>query len=343
MTHQTLSNLLVLFMLFIGNARFLIARHTKKDSLSILPFAGLFVAVINVLVFALTIENCVILILAFFSSVWNVRAVLRMLSEVIIDQYEIKLKLICSINAILSAVCIAGVIYFRPMDFSRTKSPVSQETLLYSGTLQTGFSRISRPFVLTDVKVLHFEPQENTSHATVLFVPPSTATAELYTGFFQKLARSGFSVYAADFYTDSAGLGKRWTDSRIFKTCIAVKRKLSGTETDVQQEKLTLETEFWSLLSICISSKKDAVFLVTDDDPHNAMESVMRKSMGTVSGCFDLSYINDYPTKGFGPVENSYPLLGAVLGVQPDRSGYMSSHLGTGTASFINSQLAGSR
>lgn len=342
MTHQTLADLLVLFMLFIGNARFLLIKHVKKDSLSILPFAGLFVSIINIFVFTLTIENGAILILAFFSSVWNVRAVLRMLSEVIIDQYEIKLKLICSVNAILSVLCIAAAVYFRPMDFNRTKPPVSQQTVLYAGDLKTGFSPVSKPFVLASAKVLHFEPEGVPAKATVLFVPPQTAPAETYTGFFQKLARSGFSVYAADFYDNSVSLKKDTASSRILKNCLAIKRKLSGKGT--VQEKEPLETEFWSLLSICISSRKNSVFLVTDDDTAGAMESVMKKSMGTVSGCFDLAYIQDYPTKGFGPVENARPLLGAILGVQPDRSGYMSSHLGTVTASFINSQLtAGSR
>ncbi len=336
MTNRTLANLLVLFLLFAGNSRFLITRKSGRDSLSVLPFVSLLISVVDVFVFSLDIEIFLILILSFLSSIWNVRSFLRMLSDVIIDSYEIRLKLICTFNAILSVILFAAVIYFRPMDFSRTKFPIKQTNESYSGSLKSGFSKIESPFVLTDFKIMNFEPiaESKNARTIVLFVPPSAVDMEVYTGFFQRLARNGFSVYAGDFFENPVQNHRGFKGFRIFKNFFATKAKLQGAE----EKDVSLETEFFSLISICAPTADDSVFLVSDGDAGSEMSAVMAKCLGKIRGCFDLSYIDDYTTKGFGPVENSNPALGIFLGVKPDRSGYMSNHLGTVVTEFIRSQ-----
>ncbi len=98
MTNQTLSDLLVLALLFVGNSRFLFVHHSKKDTLSITPFVGFFVAIINAFVFNFTVENLIVLVFAFWTSFWNVRSVFRMLSDVILDREEFNVNNICRVN-----------------------------------------------------------------------------------------------------------------------------------------------------------------------------------------------------------------------------------------------------
>ena len=68
---------------------------------------------------------------------------------------------------------------------------------------------------------------------------------------------------------------------------------------------------------------------------------ICAQSNKAVAGFFDLAFIEDYATKGFGPVENSDPAVSYFLESITDRSGYLSSHLGTAVTDFISGQLAG--
>lgn len=343
MTNQTLADLLVLALLFIGNARFVFVNHSRKDSLSIAPFAGLFIAVVNIFVFTLSVENFFIFALAFLSAVWNVRSVLRMFSDVILDQYELKLILICSLNALFAALMIFAVIYFRPMNPKKNRLPVKQKTVLYSGSFQEGFSELKKPFTIPSAKLYNFEPETESpaGRKIVLFATPETADSEIYTSFFYKLAYNGFSVYSLDFYKEIDLASKKGTDLKWIRRFLAIKQKIFNPDKyeQIQKKSDSTSEKFWILLSLCNPTKKDTVFLVTDEDLSGSMQYVSQKSFVKIFGSFDLAYIDDYTTKGFGPVENTEPVLGAVLGVQPDRSGYMSNHLGTVLTDFINTQM----
>lgn len=343
MTNQTLADLLVLALLFIGNARFIFVNHSRKDSLSIAPFAGLFIAIVNIFVFTLSVENFLIFVLAFLSAIWNVRSVLRMFSDVILDSYELKLILICSLNAIFVALMIFVVIYFRPMNPEKNRLPVKQNTVLYSGSFQKGFSELKEPFTVPSIKLYNFEP-ETESHAgrkIVLFAPPETANSEIYKSFFCKLAYNGFSVYSLDFYKEINLASKKGADLKWIKRFSAIWQKIFNPDKyeQIQKNSDFINEKFWILLSLCKPTEKDTVFLVTDEDLSGAMQYISQKSFVKIFGSFDLAYMDDYTTKGFGPVENTEPVLGAVLGVQPDRSGYMSNHLGTVLTDFINTQM----
>ncbi len=343
MTNQTLADLLVLALLFIGNARFVFVKHSKKDSLSIAPFAGLFVAIVNIFVFTLSIENFLILILALFSSIWNVRSVLRMFSDVILDQYELKLIFICSLNALFSALMIFAVVYFRPMSPKKMRLPVRQKTVLYSGSFQKGFSEVQGDFVLPSAKLYSFEPEKESpaGRKIVLFAPPETASSEIYVPFFYKLAYNGFSVYSLDFYKGTELASKKGSELKWTSRFSAVRQKIFNASEykKFKNSSSLIDEKFWALLSLCNPDEKDTIFLVTDEDLSESMQRIIQRSFVKIFGSFDLSYIEDYTTKGFGPVENTDPVLGAVLGVQPDRSGYMSSHLGTVLTDFINTQM----
>ncbi|MGN0729505.1 hypothetical protein [Treponema sp.] len=343
MTNQVLADLLVLALLFIGNARFLFVNHSQKDTLSILPFAGLFVSVVNIFVFTLSFENFLIFILALFSSVWNVRSVLRMFSEVILDQYEIRLISICSVNALLAALMIFAVIYFRPMNPKKMRLPVKQTSALYSGNISEGFSEVNAPFVFPGFRLFSFGPEtENASgRKIILFASPETANSSLYNAFFCKLANNGFYVYAVDVLRNNCLSSETDVPLNFTRRFSALKRKIfnSAAYEEKQKKSSFAEDQFWILLSLCNPTEKDTVFLVTDEDLSGSMQSVIQKSLIKIFGCFDLAYIDGYRTKGAGPVENTDPFLASILGVQMDRSGYMSSHLGTVLSDFINTQM----
>ncbi len=344
MTKQTLADLLVLSILFIGNARFLLIKKSKKDSLSVVPFFALFFSLVNVFVFTLSFENFLISILAFWSSLWNIRAVYRAFTDSIFDRYGLRLSLICALNTILTVLLIVCTIYFRPMDIEKTKLPIRQETILYSGNFQEGYLKIEKPFSFTSLSLSVYSPKSSSQggRKIVLFVPPETTTPKTYAAFFQKLAFEGFYVYSAELYPElSFKFLKHPLKTRFFRHFIAIKNCFfNRVEYEKKIDTDALKETFWALLSLSSPHPQDTVFLVTEDDFFSFMPEVKQLSFGVVKGSYDLSYIEEYKTKGFGPLENTDPFLGVFMGVSPDLSGYMSSHLGAVLVDFIKSQEA---
>ena len=80
------------------------------------------------------------------------------------------------------------------------------------------------------------------------------------------------------------------------------------------------------------------VFLVTEEDTSGWMKSFAQNNP-RIKGTFDLCFVEDYSTKGFGPVENTDPVIALTLNEKMDRSGYISNHLAIEVEDFISSQF----
>lgn len=364
MSDSTLANFLILAMLLTGNARFMSVSRSKKDTLSILPFLAFLVSIANIFVFDLSFENLVLLIFSLWCSIWNVRAVLRLFSDLIIDQYDVKLKLICALNSLLTLALIAASIYFRPVNYKQIKLPISQKTTLYSGSLEKGFSKIKQPFALPSIKLYNLTPKfydsddQNKNRTIVLFVTPETTSPDVYSLFFQKLAHSGFSVYCVESYEQLSldsntltldlilqfvqNLPQKLTTLKWFNRFFAARQNFFD-RTEYEERIKTndrFKKKFEALITLCNATPDDTIFLVTEDDAAGFLSTFSKKSPKKIAGTFDLCFIDEYKTKGYGPVENTDPLTAFFLKVEPDRSGYMSNHLGTIVAEFIKSQSA---
>ena len=360
MSDGMLANFLILAMLLVGNARFLSASRSKKDTLAILPFLAFLLSIASVFAFDLSLENLVLLIFSLWCSIWNVRAILRLSSDLIIDRYDVKLKLICALNSLLTLALIAAAVYFLPMNYKKTKLPITQSTVLYSGNPQSGFVELKQPFVFPSVKLYSFEPKSlgNDNRTIVLFVTPETASSEIYSVFFQKLAHNGFCVYCVDVYeqlsfdddvlnTDTAlqfvrVLPRKIVALKWFTRFFAVRQNFFDRSEYEERIKANgcFEKKFDALLSLCDAKPSDRVFLLTEDDVSKALSTFSEKSPVKIAGTFDLCFIDEYETKGYGPVENTDPLSAFFLKTEPDRSGYMSNHLGAIVTEFIKSQSA---
>ena len=360
MSDSTLANFLILAMLFVGNARFLSVSRSKKDTLAILPFLAFLLSIANIFAFDLSVESLILLIFSLWCSIWNVRAALRLFSDLIIDQYDVKLKLICALNSVLTVALIAASIYFLPMNYKKPKLPVVQTTSLYFGGTQSGFTSLKQPFALPSVKLYNFEPEsrEDKNRTIVLFVTPETASPDVYSVFFQKLAHSGFSVYSAQVYErlsfDSdlvtldavlqfvQDLPQKLVTLKWFSRFFAIRQNFFDRSEYEKRVKANgrFEKNLAVLFSLCGAKEGDAIFLVTEDDVSGALAAFGKKYPVKITGTFDLCFIDEYETKGYGPVENTDPLSAFFLQVEPDRSGYMSNHLAVIVAEFIKSQSA---
>ena len=360
MSDSTLANFLILAILLVGNARFISVSRSKKDALAVLPFLAFVVSIANIFIFDLSLESLVLLLFSLWCSIWNVRAVLRLSSDLIIDRYDIKLKLICALNTLLTLALIAAAVYFLPMNYKSTKLPIVQNTVLYTGDTQSGFDKLEHPFELPSLKLYIFEPatRNDKNRTIVLFVIPDAASADVYMVFFQKLAHSGFSVYCAQMYEQLSFDSDSLTPKTALQFVQSLPEKLvtlkwfarffatrqNFFERDEYEKRIKANGHFDSqleaLLALCDAAAGDAVFLVTEDDVSGALATCSKKYHDKITGTFDLSFIDEYQTKGYGPVENTDPVSAFFLHTEPDRSGYMSNHLGSIVSEFIKNQLA---
>lgn len=346
MTNQIQAELLILALILLGSTRFLFVSHTRKDSLSVVPLIGLFISIVNIFVFGLSAREIIILVFALWATLWNFRAILRLLSDVVVDHYDLRLVIISTINAIACGFLIFFVFMFMPASPNAEKMGITETVKICGGNFEQGFSEIKEPFRLANAKIWNFESkvQNVPGRTIVIFVPPKTATVEIYRVFLQKLAKNGYSVYAGDFYLRDGKWFNKFLDmifARRFSFLLTYMNDIEKYKALHLENKNTLVQEYSYLLKEANPQENDMVFLLTEDDVADTMKTVRELNMSVIKGTFDLTYIEDNPTKGYGPIENTDPALAWHLGVEPDRSGYISSHLAVDVTDFISRQIIG--
>lgn len=343
MTNRFLAECLVLLNVLAGSARFLFIRHTKNDSLAATPYAGLFFALVNIGIFGISVEELAVLVLAFWACLWNLRSLLRLSSGVITDRYEIKLVVMNILNIVLTGFVFWGLVITRPMSADARKMQVVEDARYVTGNFREGVEDLEGNFKFRRGRIIHVEPEaaNPAGRTIVVFVPPKTANAENYRFFFYKLAKNGYSVYSGDFYTGDALWFGPARDLRIFRRFTALVEKMR--DRDAYDEMLK-KNRYWTaaeydfLVKMAHPTELDTVFLVGEEDAGGAMEICLRENKA-VSGSFDLNFVEGYATKGFGPVENTDLVTAWILDAEMDRSGYVSSHLGSAVTEFISSQI----
>lgn len=346
MTNQIQAELLVLGLLFLGSARFLFVSHTRKDSLSVVPLVGLIISIFNMVIFGISTREIVIMVFAFWTTVWNFRSILRLLSDVVVDRYDFNLVIISIIDAIACVFLIFAVFRFMPAYSNAEKMGVKEKVTVCHGDFEKGFAEIKEPFKVTTAKIWNFEGSVSNpmGRTIVVFVPPKTANVEIYRIFLQKLAKNGYSVYAGDFYTADGKWFNRFLDmpfARRFAFLITYLKNEERFKEIYRANKTVLVKEYECLLKEAAPKEGDMVFLLSENDAAEAMKTVWEQNESFIKGTYDLTFIEDNPTKGVGPVENTDPVLAWHYGVDPDRSGYISSHLAMDVTDFISRQIIG--
>lgn len=332
MTNQTLSELLLLLFLVIACSRIFFIKNVRSDPLALLPLIALILSVCNIFAWGVSIPELAVCLLCFFVTIWNFRALLRLNGALIIDHYSIRFILISILNLILALLLAAALFMLRPVRTNLKKFGVTKETRELTGSFSTGFTAPTRPFEKTSAFLTTFRAQGNGQpKGTVLLVPNECATAAIYEPFCAKLARDGWTVHAAEFYADDAPWLGGNQDLRVLRRLFLCLARLEGEDSYAPLAALRTERlvqAFRALLELTSPAEDDTVFLVCDGGTQEAFFQVQKESSVT-DGSFDLSDIASYPTKGYGPVEQTDPLLAAVLGQKRDGSLYMASHIAT--------------
>ncbi|MBP5156351.1 MAG: hypothetical protein ILP18_00570 [Treponema sp.] len=330
MKQQTIGELTILFILLLSSARVFFIRSERKDPLSIAPLAAVVCAALSILAWGVWVQEILILALSIWVFIWNFRALLRLNENLIIDHYSPLFILISSLNCLLLAVAILFVFYFRPVSMNLGKLGVEKQLSRLCGNMADGFMESDDPLEKRTLDFIRYRASADgqATKETILFLPAECATVDLYEPFLAKLARDGYTIYSADFYSSDAMPTDSLAYRRETKRFTFVRERMANSDAyrdwcGEKKEKLFMDM-FQCTAGLIPTDEK--LVIVGDGLPKDLYVSLIWKDE-RVARCFDIANINDYKTPGWGPVEQTDPLLASTLGFSRDGALYTSNRM----------------
>ena len=365
MQYHTLAQILVVSLLIISNSRAFFLKKVKSDNLSVIPLISIIISILNILAFGINPLEILTFLLSFFVCLWNVRAFIRFTSGLVIDHFGPWFKFISSINLIFSLTLLVFVIIFMPINDNKKKFNVNLTIQNYKGDLKNGFEKTDFPFDKKSLTIYEIsknpeksknlqndktqaensletenpetlaeissETQNQNAQKIILFIPPKCANFNTYKNFLYKLAYDNYKVYCAEFnYSDYVYFNK-FFDLKFLKTDFFIYEKLLDEKkykNHIKAKSGLLRQEMRAFIKTLDLNDEQITFLVTEDDFTNSLPVIQNEFPQKIDGIFDLNVDDSlYATGGWGPIENTNPVLAFFLKVKKENSGFISSHL----------------
>lgn len=346
MTQQTICELAILFLIILSSFRIFLIEDPSSDPLASLPSLALLMAVFSIFAFGPTFQNIGISIIALFVFLANFRALLRLNDKLIVDHYSFIFILTSCFSILLALTAGAFVVYFSPSVVNLKKYGVTKTSKIYTGNLEIGFYEPYKPSDRKTAYIYHYEQkntEENkaTEKPVILFIPNERATTFIYEPILVKLAHDGYSVYSADFYFKPDN-NNRILSSKALKRSSFLKMSFTDQE-NYEKWKSDIKTSYdaylyKSLISIVSPQDKDFVILLGDCTDGQMFLS-LKKDDERIDTCFDLSAVEGYDTKGFGPVEETDPVIALLLGKKKEHKMYVSNHAANALEQLIKQSM----
>lgn len=164
---------------------------------------------------------------------------------------------------------------------------------------------------------------------TVLFLPDKSSTPELFFPFFNKLARDNFKVYSGEFFSRDL---KNFNSTKDFKsirhfhwTRLKTKHP-ENYDAMIEKNEIKIANEIKTLIQLSGVKEEDTVYLIVDYSTKEPAKIAMMQEGELIDGIFDLSTVSGY-SAGYGPIEQTSPILAKYLHKKKDKTLYMSAHL----------------
>lgn len=354
MTYQTLSELLILFLLFISCLRVFFMTEVKTDPLSVVPSISLVLSFLNVFAWGISLTEMLLIVLSLFIFICNLKALICFSANLVVDHYSIFFTIVSILCMIICFTGILFVYYFRPVKTNPKKYSVTIQTTNLYGNFSDGLSQRDNSLEglklqksATIKKYIHHKAPVFSSDTKetsipekyIIFVSGKASDINLYEPMFIKLCHDGYTVIASNFYPADMRFFNNIYDLPFLRKYYARKLKINNNQgysilCQTNQSKYLKEYEF--LLNFINPSEQDKVYLVCDQEADTAISVLQTKYPALIDGNYDISNTSSYVTKGFGPVEQTEPFLAFLLDVKKDRSLYMSSHIATILEDNIN-------
>ncbi len=341
MKQQTIGELTVLFILLLSSARVFFIHSERKDPLSIAPLAAVVCAALSMLAWGVSVQEILVLALSAWVFIWNFRAFLRLNENLIIDHYSPLFILISMVNCLLVVAALLFVFVFRPVHVNLGKAGVERQVTRLCGNLTEGFGESDETFARRTMDLSVYKAKDGKGQppkGTIVFLPAECAAVSLYEPFLVKLARDGYTVYGADFYSDDTKPEDSIAYRRETRRFSFVRARLNGSEAYKSwcaEKKQPLYMEMFEAMRKLVPAGEKLI-IVGDGLPKDLYVSLLWKDT-QYDRCFDIASINDYKTQGWGPVEQTDPLLATVLGFSRDGALYTSNRMASVLEQMIES------
>lgn len=368
MNDKVLGELLVVSLIFISSARIFFVRRVKVDALAFFALLSFPLAALLVLCWGITIPECLLLALSFLAFTFNLRAMMRLFAGLVIDHYSVAFIVFAAIMLITSLALGCGIVLLRQVPVSAQRFAVEETRYMLEraadGTLRPadetdGSLRIRH--VQAAVSVFKKSDADKEAQAilpALLFVPDPRSYVEDYRPLLIKLAARGYTVIAADFFTDDNKWFGSCKDTRIFRRA-AFRIEFLKDAQFAAHNKSKLEAytqyEYAALLSLCGGAVPEHIagfWLLGDEASAAGMHaekeryrSALKASQDEAAaeadepdgfsdlstepvliGALDISAVEG-STAGFGSVEQTDPWTAKLLKKDRDRTLYSADHL----------------
>ena len=174
-----LSQMLIVFLLFIVCVRFFFAQNLTIDSCAVLAPVAFFISLANIFLWNLTIPNIFLAALSFIVFATNFRAILRLFSRVFVDRYSVAFSVFSILELSLIVFSAVILILNRPVKIEPRNFGSKKTVYRLSGSISHGFEQLlPGDFFYSSTGTLKiYEPltnfSENTETTTHELLAPS--------------------------------------------------------------------------------------------------------------------------------------------------------------------------
>lgn len=327
--------LLVFVLLFITNLRVFFVHHVRRDPLVVLAPFTFIVAILQILAWGIDVFTVLGLLIALFVLLSNFHALFRYVERLYIDHYSGLMKVWAVFTIMISAIALAGTIYFAPIEQNSRSMGVAEKITHYKGSFRTGFEEAG-PFDSKTMSLYEFSPdtsktsEEPETHAEsegliILLTPDKRGDTEHYKPYLQELASRGLTICSADFFADDGQWLHSFADKKILRRLVMViqsRMNLKAFEAQREYYSYNVSQEYEVLIPMLRerygADKK--ILLISDFMADIAADDFMKKNPDLVAGVLKLSSINMYKSAGYGCIEQTDPLLALTMGLSRDMS-----------------------
>ena len=327
--------LLVFALLFITNLRVFFVQQVRRDPLVVLAPFTFIVAILQILAWGIDLFTVLGLLIALFVLLSNFHALFRYMERLYIDHYSGLMKVWAVFTIMISAIALAGTIYFAPIEQNSRSMGVAEKITHYKGSFRTGFEEAG-PFDAKSMTLYEYSPDASKASEEaaalvqaqkliILLTPDKRGDTENYKPYLQELASRGLTICSADFFADDGQWLHSFADKKILRRLVMViqsRLNLKAFEAQREYFSYNVSQEYDALIPMLRkrygTDKK--ILLISDFMADIAADDFMKKNPDLVAGVLKLSSINTYKSAGYGCIEQTDPLLALSMGLSRDAS-----------------------
>ena len=340
---------LTLLILLVINSRVLYLHHVKRDSIVMLAPLGLVLSLLLVLAWGINYFNLVIIALALFTIIINIRAMLRYSEKLFLDIYSLMMKIgSITLTVIIIALFLFSIIT-HPVNQNNKKLNIEINTERLEGNFRTGFSK-QKAFSKANIILTEISPLgEKLSNHVILFIPDVRGDSAAYMPFLKLLASNSFTVLTADFYTNDCNWFTGIKNTRICRNFFIQDEYFNMNENFKKNQNDYIYNYYMETEQLVKTARerygKDCnFFLIGDSLSGRAVKQFAERNSSSISGSFNLEAISEYKAAGFGMVEQTDFITAKRLNLKRDKNCTTPNLLVTQTLPEIyNSFLGGTK